>query len=80
MTGVFYVPLRSHGGGMGTELESAHEVNPGEENSLTAVAGVRTRNLFITSPALYQQAIPASLLPDKNIKKYRERREKWLQD
>ena len=34
MTGVFYVPLRSQGVGMDTELESAQKVNFGEENFL----------------------------------------------
>ena len=41
--------------GRDTEQKSAHKVDSGEGNS---PAGVRTRNLSITSPALYQQAIP----------------------
>ena len=52
MTGVFYVPLRSHGGGTDTEEESAHKVDSGEENSPDAPTGIRTRYLSITSPAL----------------------------
>ena len=43
--------------------ESAHKVDSGEENSSAAPAGIRTRNLSITSPALYQQAIPAARDP-----------------
>ena len=42
-----------------TEYESALKVNPGQENSPTARASIRTRNLSITSLALYQHAIPA---------------------
>ena len=37
-------------------IEPAHKVDSGEENSPSAPAGIRTRNLSITSPALYQQA------------------------
>ena len=61
MTGVFYVPLREHGGGTDTEKESAHKVNSGEEDSPTVPARNRTRNLSITSPVLYQQAIQTFL-------------------
>ena len=32
--------------------ESAQKVDPGEENSPTAPAGIRTRDLSITSPTL----------------------------
>ena len=32
--------------------ESAQKVDPGEENSLAAPTGIRTRDLSITSPAL----------------------------
>ena len=32
--------------------ESAQKVDPGEENSPAAPAGIQTRNLSITSPAL----------------------------
>ena len=39
--------------------ESAHKIDPGKENSASAPAGIRTRNLSMTSPALYQQAIAA---------------------
>ena len=39
--------------------ESAHKVDSGEENSPAAPAEIRTHNLSITSPVLYQQAIPA---------------------
>ena len=42
------------GSGTDSEEESAHKVNSGEENSLAAPAGIRTRNLSITSPGLYQ--------------------------
>ena len=62
MTGVFYVALRQLGGGTDTEEESAQKVNSGEENSPAAPAGTRTRNLSITSPALYQQVILAPTL------------------
>ena len=34
-----------------------HTLNPGEENSPATPARVQTRNLSITSPALYQHAI-----------------------
>ena len=34
------------------KTESAQKVDPGEENSLVAPAGIRTRDLSITSPAL----------------------------
>ena len=37
---------------------SAHKANSGEENFPAAPAGIRTRNLSITSPAFSQQAIP----------------------
>ena len=46
-------------GGTDPEAESGHKVNSGEENSLTPPVGIQTRNLLITSPALYQQAVPA---------------------
>ena len=46
------------GGAAVTESESAHKVDHGEENSPAAPAGIRTRNVSITSRALYQQAIP----------------------
>ena len=36
-------------------------VSSGEENSPAAPAAIRSRNLSITSPALYQQAIPGPL-------------------
>ena len=44
---------------MDTEKESAHKVNSGEENSPATPVGIRTPNCSITSPALYQKAIPA---------------------
>ena len=47
-------------GGTDTEYESAHKLDYGEENSPAAPAGIRTRNLSITSPTLYEHAIPAS--------------------
>ena len=37
---------------MDTEQESAYKVNSGEEISPGASAGIGTRNLSITSPAL----------------------------
>ena len=37
------------GGGTDTEQESAHKVDSGEENSPAAPAGIRARNLSITS-------------------------------
>ena len=36
----------------GYQNESAQKVNPGEENSPAAPAGIRTRDLSITIPAL----------------------------
>ena len=33
--------------------ESAQKTDPGEDNSLTAPAGTRARDLSIMSPALY---------------------------
>ena len=42
-----------------TEQESAQKVNSEEENSPAAPAVIRTRNLSITNPTLYQQAISA---------------------
>ena len=36
----------------GYRNESAQKVNPGEENSPAAPAGIRTRDLSFTSPAL----------------------------
>ena len=36
----------------GYRNESAHKVDPGEENSPATPAGIKTRNLSITSPAL----------------------------
>ena len=36
----------------GYRNESAQKVDPGEENSPAAPAGIRTRDLSITSPAL----------------------------
>ena len=44
-----------------TDWKSAQKVNSGEEKSPAARVGTRTRNLSITSPALYQQAIPANV-------------------
>ena len=58
MTGVFYVPLRQHGGGTDTELESAQKVNPAKGNSPAASAGIRTRSLSITSPELLPTSYP----------------------
>ena len=57
MTGVFYVPLRQQESGTDTELESAHKVSSGEENSPAAPAGIQNHNLSIMSLVLYQQAI-----------------------
>ena len=45
-----------------TPNKSAHKVNSGEENSPTTPAAIRTCNLSITSPALYQQATPVHCL------------------
>ena len=57
MIGAFYVQL-SQGGRMDTEKESAQKVNAGEENSPAAAAGIRTRNVSITSPALNRLSYP----------------------
>ena len=48
-------------GGMDTKLELAHKVNSGKENSQTVPARIQIHKLSITSPVLYQQAIPATL-------------------
>ena len=42
-----------------TNKELAQKVNSDEENSPATPAMTQTHNLSITSPALYQQAIPA---------------------
>ena len=42
--------------------ESALKVNSGEEISPAAPAGIRTRNLAITSPALFPTSYPSSWL------------------
>ena len=42
-----------------TSSKTAHKVNSGEENSPAAPAGTRTRNLWITSPALLPTSYPA---------------------
>ena len=47
--GVFYELLRQHRGGTDTEIESAQKVDPAEVNSPAALAGIRTRDLSITS-------------------------------
>ena len=52
------MPLWKQGGETDSENESAHKVDSGEENSPTALAGIRTRNLLITSPALYPTSYP----------------------
>ena len=41
-------------------IESAHKVNSGEENYPAASAGIRTRNLSITSLALLPTSCPGS--------------------
>ena len=66
MTGSFYV-LR-HTGMKRTPNKSQHtELRAaGEENSPAAPAGIRTRNLSLTSPGVCQQAIPAPLVPHDN--------------
>ena len=61
------LPLQLQGGGTDTEQESARKVNSGEENSPAAPAGILTRNLSITSPALYHQAISAWRQYDQRI-------------
>ena len=38
--------------------ESAQKVDPGEENSPAVPAGIRTRDLSITSPVLYPLSYP----------------------
>ena len=60
MIGFFYIPLRLHGVGTDTEQESVHKVDSGAENSPAAPAGIRTRNLSITSPALSPTSYPGS--------------------
>ena len=55
------MPLWYHGGGTDTEKEPAHKkVNPGKENSPTAPAEIRTRNLSITSLVLLPTSYPGS--------------------
>ena len=46
--------------GNDTKSESAHKVNSGEENPPAAPAGIRTRNLSITSPVLSPLSYPGS--------------------
>ena len=53
--------------GTDEELESAQKVNSREENSSAAPAGTRTRNLSITSAALYQQAVTMYAQVDLNM-------------
>ena len=53
-----------HCGNTGVERtpnKSQHTINPGEENYSAAPAGIRTRNLSITSPVLLQTSYPGSL-------------------
>ena len=53
-----------------TPNKSQHtKLNYGEEYSPAAPVGIRTRNLSITSPVLYQQAIPGStdIRSDKSV-------------
>ena len=45
----------------GYRNKSAQKVDPGEENSPAAPAGIRTRDLSVTSPALYKP--PTELTP-----------------
>ena len=45
----------------GHGIRVGHKVSSGEENSPVAPARIRTRDLSITSPAPYQQAVPARL-------------------
>ena len=52
MTGIFYVLLQKYGGGMDTKIRVSTEVDPGDENSPAAPAGIRTHNLLITGQAL----------------------------
>ena len=51
------------------EKESARKVNSGEENSPTAPAGIRTRNLSITSPLLIPTRYPGSCGTGSEIEK-----------
>ena len=48
-------------GGTDSEQASSQKVNLGGKKSLPAPAEIGTRNLSITSPALYQQANPVLL-------------------
>ena len=52
MTGVFYVLLGKTGVERILKQDSAQKVDPGEENSPAAPAGIGTRDLSATSPAL----------------------------
>ena len=57
-----------HCGNTGVERtpnESAHKVDSGEENSLAAPAGDRTRNLSIMGPAFLPTSYPGSNSIDK---------------
>ena len=62
LLGSFTCHCRNTGGGTDTEKESAHKVKSGEGNSPAAPAGIRTRNLSITSPALLPTSYSGSLL------------------
>ena len=59
--GSFTCHCGNTGGETDTKQESAHNVDSGEENSPAAPAGIRTRNLSITSPALSPTSYPGSI-------------------
>ena len=58
MTGVFLRSTAVTRGWNGHSINSAHKVNSGEETSPAAPAGIRTRNLSMTSPVLLPTSYP----------------------
>ena len=58
MTGVFYVPLRYHGGGTDTEKELAHKVDSGEEILPLLLPGFELATFQSQVWHSNQQAIP----------------------
>ena len=59
--GSFTCPYGNAGVQKDTEKESAQKVIPGEESSSPFLVRIRSRNLSITSPVLYQLNYPDPL-------------------
>ena len=57
-----------------TPNKAAHKVKSGEENSPAAPAGIRTRNLSTTSPAVYEGRLTAPKhIPKEDATQWRHR-------